>query len=243
MLELMEEIVSLPASYPRLRPAGTALAAWLDRVVTRELEPSIDEALGLIEEPERVRLVDGYALAAPVEWKQLTHELGDAALAQEALLAGGVIAALRERWGPDPDALELVEELADVRADPAQALGFALEGADLWSFDESVAADAALAALPEHLDDDAYDVRWKRVLAEQAELQWSDWHEERLELLVARLRARLPLDGFPVASRALAGACERFDGDPAFRRELAAVLLSDTLSRVFFAGVHQRLAA
>ena len=65
------------------------------------------------------------------------------------------------------------------------------------------------------------------------------WHEERIDLLLARVRERLPVERFPRASRILIDAVDRLDA--AGRSVLAADLLASSLSRVY--GADERLAA
>jgi hypothetical protein len=239
-----EAIAALPHSFPRLRPDCAGLSAWADRVAVGEIaEPEIDDALALIDQGERRRIERRRGRECAAAWALLAAGLDDEELATEFLLAGGVVAVLGERRLPDPDALELIEEEPDVRADPCESLAFAIDECDLWSIAEGFEADGRLAAIPDELDDDAYDARWHDVLAAAAADLETRWHRDRLELLVGRLRERLPIESHPVASAVLADACERFRSDTVFRRRLAALLLSDMLDHVRDVHVRASLAA
>ena len=104
-----------------------------------------------------------------------------------------------------------------------------LECGDLWSVRESIQLDAALAALPDELDDEEYERRWKETIEVMATRLTTRWHRKRLPVLVRRLRARLPLAGYAEVSAALESACESFERDSAVRARLAAELLADSL--------------
>jgi hypothetical protein len=227
-----------------LRPAGSALDAWVDRVAAGELaEPELDDALTLIDGGERRRIERRLRTECPAAWAVLAGDLGDDELAAEALLAGGVAAALRERRPPDAEALELIEERDDVRGDTCESLAFALAAADLWSIAEAFEADGRLAGIPDDLDDDTYELRWNAELAAAAADLETRWHRARLAQLVGRLRDRLPPAGHPAASAVLTEACDQFARDQVFRRRLATLLLSDMLGTVHDARAAASLAA
>ena len=77
---------------------------------------------------------------------------------------------------------------------------------------------------------DLYEAEWDAIVATEAGRLRTRWHDRRLELLVHRLRDRLPLAGFQASSPALDAACAAFKRDRALRRRLAALLLADSLS-------------
>ena len=62
-----------------------------------------------------------------------------------------------------------------------------------------------------------------------------DGYTQRLDVLLARVRGRLPVGAFPQASRALLEALDRLDA--AGRLELATDLLAGSLDRVYDAEV------
>jgi hypothetical protein len=74
------------------------------------------------------------------------------------------------------------------------------------------------------------------VLRAEADRLATAWHRERLLVLVARLRARLPEPGCPLASAALERACDRIESDKALARRVCAELLLDSLPRLLAAA-------
>jgi len=227
-LEALFELADLPEHFPLLRPASAAFDAWADVLGTvddpgREL---IDEGLAFLDEDELERIASGHALEFPAVWSQLCDEAGDELLAEEAVLEGAIVAALREERRLDPQILELIEKVKGIAADHGEALALALEGTDLWSVAEAVRVDDVLASAPE----ERLDPRgWIELLDSEVERLSTPLHERRLARLVARIRAQLPEPQFPRASRSLAGACAEFDREPVFRRRVAALLLADAL--------------
>lgn len=227
-LEALFELADLPEHFPLLRPASPAFDAWADALGTvdnpgREL---IDEGLGFLDEDELERIVTGHAAEFPAVWRQLCEEAGDELLAEEAVLEGAIVAALREERRLDPQILGLIEKVKGIAADHGEALALALEGTDLWSVAEAVAVDDVLASAPEErLDPHG----WVELLDSEVARLSTPMHERRLASLVARVGAQLPEPEFPGASRSLAGACGEFDREPAFRRRVAALLLADAL--------------
>lgn len=230
--EVLAEVMRLPTEFPRLRPEGEAFSAWVDDVAADDpLGASVKEGIARLEPKERRRIERTHAKEFPAVWHGFCDELGgDEEVAREAVVAGAVVAALNERQPPDADTLALLEESDDLLNDPCEALVFALQAGDLWSVYESIQVDEALRAIPEALDDEAYDAEWNGVVRAQAARLRSRWHDKRLKLLVGRLRARLPLADYPRSSSALLAACEAFERDDAMRRRLAELLLADSLS-------------
>jgi hypothetical protein len=227
-LEALFELADLPEHFPLLRPVSSAFEAWADALGTvidpgREL---IDEGLAFLDEAELERIVSGHAAEFPAVWRQLCEEAGDDLLAEEALLEGAIVAALREERRLDPQILELIEKVRGIAADHAEALALALEGTDLWSVAEAVAVDDSLARAPEERLDPP---GWIGLLESEVARLATPMHDRRLASLVARVRAQLPDPGYPRASRSLAGACAAFAADPGFRRRIAALLLADAL--------------
>jgi hypothetical protein len=55
-------------------------------------------------------------------------------------------------------------------------------------------------------------------------------------MLVERLRASLPLEGYPLASAAIERACGQFEADEKLARRLLAELLLDSLPRLLAAA-------
>jgi hypothetical protein len=228
--EPLLEAAQLASDFPLLRPESRSFDRWLDRLaaVGEAEDEDVDRGIAAIGRLERRRIVRAArALGAP--WQRVVAELEDGTVAEHALLAGAVAAGLKERKAPDHLALELLEEREDLREDPAEALSFALEACDLWSVVEAERLDRALAELPDELDDYEYEAVWHRTIAAEARRLARGPHRRRLEVLVRRLGAQLPLDGYPLASDALAQACAAFVRVPVVRERLLALLLADTL--------------
>jgi hypothetical protein len=227
-LEALFELADLPEHFPLLRPISAAFDGWADAVgtvqdPTREL---IDEGLAFLDEEELERIVSAHAGEFPAVWRQLCEEAGDDLLAEEAVLEGAIVAALREQRRLDRQILELIEKVRGIAADRAEALALALEGTDLWSVAEAVAVDEALVRAPEEQLDPP---GWVGVLEAEVRRLATPMHERRLARLVARVRAQLPDGEYPRASRSLVEACAAFDRDPGFRRRIAALLAADAL--------------
>jgi hypothetical protein len=226
--------MELPLHFPRLRPAGEPFAAWADEVAARGLgDPPVAEGIARIDAEERAGIEGAHAKEFPDVWQSFCADLGgDEEMARRAVLAGAVAAAVKERQPPDPDRLALLEDSGDLCRDAGETLAFLLEAGDLWSIAESAQVEERLRAIPDDLDDDAYEPEWYGVVAREAERLMTPWHEERLALLVRRLRAQLPLAGFPAASTALEEACAAFERDAGLRRRLAELLVIDAFSRL-----------
>lgn len=227
-LEALFELADLPEHFPLLRPISTAFDGWADALGTvddpgREL---IDEGLAFLDEDELERIASGHAAEFPAVWRQLCEEAGDDLLAEEAVLEGAIVAALREERRLDRQILELIEKVRGIAADHGETLALALEGTDLWSVAEAVAVDEALARAPEEQLDPP---GWIGVLEGEVSRLATPMHERRLASLVARVRTQLPDHEYPRASRSLVEACAAFDGDPDFRRRVAALLAADAL--------------
>jgi hypothetical protein len=154
-----------------------------------------------------------------------------------------VAAGLRDHRPPPVDDLEYIELFEDVAADPLQALSAVLEGSELWSVADGREADIALREIPDWVGDEEYDTRWTEAHDRTAARLMTGWHRARLERLVLRMEQRLPFEGYPGPSAAIAAACARFAEDETFRLELAAVLLSDLLPRPWLPALQSAFAA
>jgi hypothetical protein len=226
----IEELVGLPTLFPLLQPQDEAFERWLAEQPT--LDPSrelIEEGINVLPAAERERIVRAHGKEFPQVWKRLVANLGGEANAAGVVLIAAVAAAFAATHGIDPRALEVIEYLEQFRSDPAGTLAHALEPGDLWSVAEAAQAKEAIARIPDWADDHAYELRWDATFEREAARHWSDAHERRLGLLVDRIRAQLPADGHARASASLAEAIALFERHPAFRRELATMLLAGTL--------------
>jgi hypothetical protein len=68
----------------------------------------------------------------------------------------------------------------------------------------------AIDDIPGWLDDDAYVQRWEEALGGEVDRHWSEAHERRLRLLVARVAAQLPEGDSPEPSAVLSDASALF---------------------------------
>lgn len=219
---MLDELVALGALCPRLRPRDPELERWLDEQPggepTREL---LEEALARISDDERKAMVRRYADEQPEAWRAIVDELGDAETAAKLLGIGAVGAALREERRLHANRLELIEDVRELREDALEVLALVVEPCDLWSLVEAVETAAALV--------DAPPTRRGEAVAAEAASRWTDDHRARLDLLIERVRRQLPVDGRPLASAALAAACEAYAHDRRVRDTLPALLLEDAL--------------
>jgi SEC-C motif len=215
--EALEELLALPSVFPLLRPLDSRFEAWTASVgeaaPTREL---VEAGLDRLGRRERRRIVSAA--------EALVGELDE--VERHAVLVGAVVGALGETGELDPASLDHLEECEDCREGPAEALAAVLEPCDLWSFDE---ADRAVEELDRVHEALAGQAAFAVMLGVQAGSMWSREHTRRLELLVDRVRAQLPVVGRPLASAALADACAAVQREQGVRMRLAGLLLADAL--------------
>jgi hypothetical protein len=215
----LEEVRHLPADFPELRPRSVAFDRWATKRLPAE--PSTDliaEGIAVLGKRERKRILRTNGKRYRVLWEKLRADVGDAALAEQMLLAGAVLAGLAERSPPDRDLLALIEGAPD--AEEEELLALAIDGCDVWSLADVVAALAA-APVGEPRDEAQPEPHLRREAARLATRE----HRARLARLVANLAARLPVEGFPLASGRLAQACRAFERDRRLRERVAAALL------------------
>ena len=220
------ELFDLAFHFPRYRPVSVEFDRWAQSPPEELTRDALEDGGSSLDEAERDRIRNGFALDHPQVWSGVVADFGNEELAGELVLAGAIVAGLTERLRPlDPEVLWLLEQDADVRNDPVEALSLSLDGRDLWSVIESGQTAEAIDAAAEDRTDAAY-----RTAAEQLA---TEWHEQRLAVLVERVRQRLPDPSYPLASAALADACTRVAADRKLARRLRAELLLDSLPRVF----------
>jgi hypothetical protein len=216
------DLLSLAYFFPRCRPVSAAFDEWA-RTAPEEFSPgALEDGLAELDPDERERIVGGFRADHPTLWSDVVADFRNEQLAVELVLRGVVVIGVSERRQPmDGEGLEMLEQDAGARVDPADVLAYVLDCRGLWSVIESYQAVDAL--------DEADDAAAERVLAATAEGLATAWHHDRLRVLVDRIRPYLPLPMYPLASQAVADACDRFDADAAFRRRLLAELLLDSL--------------
>ncbi|MDP9285536.1 MAG: hypothetical protein M3P41_11395, partial [Actinomycetota bacterium] len=127
----------------------------------------MEGGVGSLSEPERKRISRSSARWFPQVWASLVAGVRDEVAAETVVLVGAVAAALAEERLPDTFVLWLFENDREP-ADPTEALALCLEATDLWSVAEALAADRAVAAIPDDLDEDEHARRWDAVLEREA---------------------------------------------------------------------------
>jgi hypothetical protein len=222
---MLTAITALPVFFPRLRPANEALERWAEAPAGRATDGVLDEGLALVGDAERRRITADAAAEKFLSWNKTCRQFG-ADVAEAALLRGGVAVAAAECRELHAGALDLVERTPDA---DAATLALVLHAQDLWSGAEVERVEAALDDFPDDLDDDEYERRWEALFPHTARRFWSPAHEARLDILVRRVRRRLPADGFPRASEVLRAACKRVAQDRRFRQEVGVELLVDAV--------------
>lgn len=219
------ELLDLATHFPRYRPASAAFARWARTAPEEFSKEALADGLAALDAGERERIVGGFAREYPEMWASVLADFGNDELATEIVLSGAVVAGARESLRPpDPDGLDALEHDAERRADLAEALMHVLDGADLWSVIESGEAGEIAHAERRRGPEGA--------LAAAADRLATSWHDERLHLLVERVRERLPAPDHPLASAALTDACDAFATDADLRRRLRALMLLDSLPRL-----------
>jgi hypothetical protein len=223
--EALVVLGGLASLFPLMRPCGGELEEWLAAHATPEPDPeTIGAGVPRLTALERRAVVDAYASRYPHVWRELLADAGGAETAEESVVTGALGAALRETRTPDHLAFDLLRK----DDDPAEELALAIDATNLWSVDESAALDEVLASLDQDLDDDFYEGLWTATVERVAACLWTDAHGRRLDVLVGRVRSHLPALGRR-KRKILSRACAAYENDPAIRRRLGALLLSDTL--------------
>ena len=215
--EALEEVLALPSVFPLLRPLDPRFEAWVGSV--GEAPPTgelVEAGLDLLGRRERGRIVRAA--------RALAEELDEAE--RLAVLVGAVVAALSEARELDPASLDHLEDCEECRQGPAESLAAVLEPCDLWSLGE---ADRVVEELDRVDEAPAGEGAVALMLGLQTGSMWSREHTRRLELLVERVRAQLPVAGRPLASAALADACAAVQSEQGVRMRLAGLLLADAV--------------
>ena len=176
---LVDTAAGLATAYPHLRASGDAFWAWAERATSDPDGVTAGEGVEALEPRERRRIERAVARDAPAIWRSFCDEIGDAELVARLVVTGAVCASFDELVAPDPQRLELLEELDELRSDPCAALATVLESGDLWGIHESIRTEADLAALPDELDDEEYERRWEQTIGVAAARLTTRWHRCR----------------------------------------------------------------
>lgn len=202
-LHALGEVHDLALLFPFVRPKGTAIEVFADRLAAemgdepRDSTPAeVAEGVRLLSRGERRRLIRSWAGLYPDRWRKVCSEVGDAALAERTLLASAVRAAVADRIVCPPVVVAGLEDGALERS-PGAALALAIAPRAVWSY-EDVLAPEEPAVTGQHI--------------------------ARVRVQARRLRRRLPFDGLPRASATLVRGCELVVDDAA-ATGVAALLL------------------
>ncbi len=225
----IEDIATLAYHSPELVPDSDAFDGWVRGALAGEVDASADDALATLEDGEAARIVAACLDIHADEWPGLVRRCGSGRDAAAALLAGSVAAGIRDHHPPSRRLIELAESSKTSQDAPLEALGMCFDGSQLWSDEDGVEAARAIEAIPEWVDNDEYERRWLAELEAVAANRTTDWHRRRLARLVGRVERRLPFEGLPRASAAIAAGCTEFAADEHSRLRLAAMLLSDLI--------------
>jgi hypothetical protein len=203
-----EEILGWPALEPSLRPSSPEFDAW---AATKRPDLGGDEVRLAVEDLGEVvcrRILDA---ASGTAWEEAVADLGDRAEAEVILLAGAVVAGVRERQPPPPFALAVGERMLREGDDPIALLACLLNPFDFWGVRD-------LNRLP--------DVPVRDLRLRGLDALWGEHGDARLMRQVERLAAHVPLGRGNALDAAVTGACAGALHDGRERRELAALLLA-----------------
>ncbi|MGH3024844.1 MAG: YecA family protein [Gaiellaceae bacterium] len=224
------ELFDLARHFPRCRPASESFDAWARLAPEEASEEAVDAGLDAIGEEERARIVGDHAAQHPQAWASLLADFRNDPLAVEIVLKGAVVAGVVERRSLRERAFAALESHPPPGG--VDWLSWVIDPGDLWSVVESGEVAAVLdAELTDEMPDDEHAERWEQIVEREAARRLTPWHEGRLEVLLARLRERLPLDDYPRISRRLLDELDRLDA--AGRRVVATKLLADSLDRIW----------
>jgi hypothetical protein len=202
-LQALAELHDLALLFPSVRPRGTAIDAFADRVAAemgdepRGSTPAeVAEGVRLLSPGERRRLVRSWVAQHPARWRTICSVVGDTAVAEHTFLASAVRAAIADRVVCPPG---VVAELEDggLERSPGAALGLVISPFAIWAYEDVLSS---------------------------AEPAITGQHVARVRAQARRLRLRLPFDGLPRASATLARGCDLV-ADDAAATGVAALLL------------------
>jgi hypothetical protein len=219
--QALREAESIAWMFPSVRTDGAEATAFVDRKA-REYpvgdvsDAVLREAVTLIDEHERTRVVELWSSPYADRWASLTFAAGDVKAAERAVVIGALKAAIAER---QPTPRELMEPLESgaLRRSPFAALATVLPPAFVWSIDEARAAEVAASQRR---------ARPRMEAAEEVAYALMTFvHVRRTSELAARLADELPIEKRPIASETLSAACADVDRSLDAARAATAALL------------------
>jgi hypothetical protein len=201
-LEVLGEAHDVAFLFPFMRPKDALIDEFAWRLVaemgsdTRDLSGAEAAAgVALLPHDERGRIIRMFSGRYPATWTSLCKKAGDVAALETAFAASAVRAAVIDRFPPDPELLERLEE--EEFNSPLTAVALVLEPDQVWLYEE-----AAFVAFPAP----------------------TRAHLSRTRAQARRLAGWLPLEEFPRSSTMLREGCDLVRDDDGAAR-VASLLL------------------
>lgn len=217
--EATEDLLALATLFPVLRPLDAAFEQWAGGGDPFEASrENVNAGLALISAAERERILCAARRHCGEAWEEPAAAYGDEHEAAQAVLVGSVVAGLGECRELHHEVLAELERAAGLEIDPLDALAEALTCAELWSLPEAVAAAWSAGAK-------AVSLTVPVALAAEARAAWTEDHDRRLRLVVARVAGKLPSPGFPNTSAALGVALGLVERDEDACLRIAGAML------------------
>ncbi|MFN8223808.1 MAG: SEC-C domain-containing protein [Gaiellales bacterium] len=238
-LEALEKIARLAYASPQLVPESDTFDIWVRALLAKETEIDVENGIRAIGDSDARRILEACADVHANRWPGLVEQVGDEVQASLCLLGSAVNAGIRDHRPVERQ----LAELAEGECKPGEALALCLDGEMLWSRVDGLAAERAVDAIPEWVDDEEYDRLFHPAIARVAQHHATEWHAPRLARIVRRVEAQLPFDGLESASENVRIDCARFATEETFRADLAATLLGDLVGRPLIESFRARLAA
>ena len=191
----LAEAESIALFFPDVRPQGV-------RIETVEHLPDFESR----------RIVDSWTARCPERWAVLVGAAQDVELAERALVAGAVRAAIGDRKPCDPAGLAALEA-ARLVVHPGNALAAVIPPQAVWDYD--VAVDAAEAAAGGEREPAIASIGFGCF----------ERCRPRLRERITWVERQLPFPPFPRVSAVLREGCDLFSTRRGFDAELACAVL------------------
>jgi hypothetical protein len=200
-LEVLGEAHDVGFLFPFLRPKDELIDEFAWRLVAEmgsdPRDPSGSEVaagVALLPLEERGRIIRMFSGRHPGTWASLCRKAGDVHALQTAFVASAVRAAVVDRFPPEPNLVEMLEEAPF--ESPLTAVAFVLEPSSVWLFEETMAAFPSPTRA----------------------------HLARARAQARRLAAWLPPDGHPRSSVLLREGCQLLGADEGAARVASLLL-------------------
>ena len=235
-LAALSEAHDIGMLFPRVRPRDEVVEAFASglaleppRVATEIPQDRIEEAVALIDESERGRIVDELRARYPSRWASLTAAAGDVGLTERAIVASAVKCAVIERLPIRRELLEFIEAMP-APASPCGVLVLALDASLVWDRDDAVVIGRTV---PPGLDSMSFYAEAHTL----ADRRVGEWQLARVRELAERISAELPVFGLDRASRLLEEGIEEVTKGDAAAGWVAGALLARYAELVYRAAV------